>query len=42
MIIEYESQSIFKLGISNSGSEYDTTPSEYGFIKSSVDFCLDQ
>jgi hypothetical protein len=33
MIIEYESQSIFRPGKSNSASEYDTTPSEYDFIK---------
>jgi hypothetical protein len=42
MVIEYESQSIFRLGKSNSASEYDTTPSEYDSIKSSVDYCLDQ
>jgi hypothetical protein len=29
MVIEYESQSILKLGKSNSASEYDTIPSEY-------------
>jgi hypothetical protein len=42
MIIEYESQSIFRLGKSNPASEYDTTPSKYDLIKSSVDYCLDQ
>jgi hypothetical protein len=42
MVIGYESQSIFRQGESNSASEYDTTPSEYEFIKSSVDYCLDQ
>jgi hypothetical protein len=35
VVIEYESQSIFRLGKSNSASEYD-------FIKSCVDYCLDQ
>jgi hypothetical protein len=42
MVIEYESQSIFRLGKSNSASEYDTSPTEYEVIKSSVDKCLDQ
>jgi hypothetical protein len=42
MVIYNEFQSIFRLGKSNSASEYDTTPSEYDFIKSSVDYCLDQ
>jgi hypothetical protein len=42
MVIEYESQSILRLEKSNSASEYDTSPSEYGFIISSGDYCLDQ
>jgi hypothetical protein len=42
MVIEFESQSILRLGKSNSTSEYDTTPSEHDFIKGSVDYCLDQ
>jgi hypothetical protein len=33
MVIEYESQSIFRLVKSNSGSGYDTLPSEYDSIK---------
>jgi hypothetical protein len=37
MIIEYESQSIFRLWKSNLASEYDTTLSEYDSLKSSVD-----
>jgi hypothetical protein len=41
MIIEYESHFIFRLGKSNSASQYDTAPSEYDFIKSSVAYCLD-
>jgi hypothetical protein len=32
MVIEYKPQSIFRLEKSNSASEYDTTPSEYGFF----------
>jgi hypothetical protein len=42
MVIEYESQSIFEMGKSNSASEYNNTPSEYDSIKSSVDYCLDK
>jgi hypothetical protein len=33
MVIEYESQSIFRLGKSKSASEYDTLPSEYDSTK---------
>jgi hypothetical protein len=42
MVFEYECQSIFRLGKSNLASEYGTTPSEYDFIKNSVDYCFDQ
>jgi hypothetical protein len=42
MVNEYESQSIFRLGKSESASEYNATPSEYDYIKSSVDYCFDQ
>jgi hypothetical protein len=42
MVIEYVSQSIFRLGKFILASEYDTTASEYEFIKSSVDYYLDQ
>jgi hypothetical protein len=42
VVIEYESKSIFRLEKSYSASEYDTTPSEYDSIKSSVDYHLDQ
>jgi hypothetical protein len=42
MVIENESQSILRLGKSNSASEYDTTLSGYDSIKSYVDYYLDQ
>jgi hypothetical protein len=42
MVLEYESQSIFRQGKSNSASEYNSTNSEYEFIKSFVDYYLDQ
>jgi hypothetical protein len=38
MVIEYESQSILDWEKSDSASEYDTRPSEYDSIKSSVDY----
>jgi hypothetical protein len=41
MVIQYESQSIFRLGKFNSVSEYDNTPGEYDIIESSVN-CLDK
>jgi hypothetical protein len=44
MVIEYEFQSSFRMGKSNSVDEYenyDTTSSEYDY-KSSADNCLNQ
>jgi hypothetical protein len=38
LVIEYESNSIFILWKSISASEYNTTPSDYDFISSSVDY----
>jgi hypothetical protein len=42
MVLEYESQSIFRQEQSNSVCEYDTTPIEYDSIMSPVDYCLDK
>jgi hypothetical protein len=40
MVIEYESQYIFRLGKSNSACEYVPTTSEYDSIKKIVDYWL--
>jgi hypothetical protein len=42
MVIEYVSQSIFRVGKSSLDSENDTAPIEYDFIKCSADYCLDK